>query len=220
MKGRSIPYSAKELAWIETHCADHRATTCAAFNKKFGRRVKLANFNALCKRRGWLTGRTGQFVKGQEPPNKGKRCPPGKGGRHPNARKTQFTKGHAPHNTNYLGHERIDAKDGYVYLSVAETNPHTGYERRYVLKHKWLWEQANGPLPEGHCLKALDGNRQNCDPSNWEAIPRGALPYLNGRWNGLNYDEAPAEVRPAILTMARLKHAARSKQTPHKEPTK
>lgn len=160
-----------------------------------------------------MTGRTGCFAKGQEPPNKGKKCPPGKGGNHPNARRTQFRKGNLPHNTNYLGHERTDPKDGYVYVSVAETNPHTGFERRYVLKHRWLWERRNGPLPQGMALKCLDGNRANCDPSNWEAVPRAILPRLAGgnRYRHiLDYDSAPDELKPTILAVAKLEHRARS----------
>lgn len=113
------------------------------------------------------------------PANKGKKCPEGVGGRHPNARRSQFKKGQEPHNTKHLGHERL-SKDGYVEISVAETNPHTGYGRRYVHKHVHLWEALNGPVPEGHCLKSLDGDRTNTAPANWIAIPRGALPRLNG----------------------------------------
>nr|WP_282576146.1 HNH endonuclease [Sinorhizobium meliloti] len=53
-------------------------------------------------------------------------------------------------------------------ISIDQKNPHTGFERRYVLKHRYLWEQKNGPLPAGTRLRCLDGDRQNTDPSNWE----------------------------------------------------
>lgn len=216
MKGRSIPYTADELTFIQSVSKWPRDEALAAFCQRFGRDdVSLQNFNALCKRKGWMTGRTGCFVKGQEPPNKGKRCPEGKGGRHPNARRTQFRKGQEPHNTRYLGHERTDPKDGYIYVSVAEPNPHTGYRRRYVLKHRWLWEQANGPLPDGMALKCLDGNRQNTDPANWEAVPRALLPRLAGgnRYHRVTaYDDAPAELKPTILAIAKVKHRARERR--------
>jgi hypothetical protein len=106
---------------------------------------------------------------------------------------------------NYLGHERV-SKDGYVEISVGEENPYTGYERSYVLKHKWLWEKENGKLPKGMRLKCLDDNRQNTDPANWVAIPRGALPFLNSH-RGYNYKEIPSELKPAVLALAKLKHA-------------
>jgi hypothetical protein len=212
VKGRDIPYSAAEMKWLEANrlmvISDYHRAFCAKFRRND---VSAVNLNSLRKRKGWKTGRTGCFAKGIVPHNKGKPCPPGKGGRHPNARRTQFKKGHLPHNTQYLGHERV-SKDGYVEISVDERNPHTGYERRYVLKHKWLWEKANGPVPEGHALKCLDGDKTNCDPSNWEAIPRGILPQLNGR-HGIAYDTASPEVKPVLLTLAKLKRAAREKRS-------
>lgn len=201
MKGTAIPYTAKELAWIKRHCTMPRREAHARFCRMFSRSdVSLIHFNALCKRKGWATGRTGCFVKGQVPYNKGKARP-----YNANSARTQFKKGRLPHNTKYLGHERLD-KNGYLEISVAETNPHTGYERRYVLKHRYLWEQKNGQVPKGHALKCLDGNRLNTDPSNWVLISRSLLPSLAGRW-GLNYDQAAPEVRPVLLTMAKLKHA-------------
>ena len=133
-----------------------------------------------------------------------------------NSARTQFRKGHLPHNAKGPGHETICPKDGYVYMIVAELNPYTGASTRRVLKHKWLWEKQNGPVPKGHCLKSIDGDRLNCDPENWMAIPRALLPRLNGRWTDLNYDKAEPELRPYILAVAKLKAAAdQAKQNAH-----
>jgi hypothetical protein len=211
VKGHPIRYSAEEMAWLEANRLMVISDYASAFAERFGREVAAVNLHALRKRKGWKTGRSGFFEKGQEPFNKGKPCPEGRGGRHPNARKAHFGKGHEPHNTKYLGHERV-SKDGYIEISIAETNPHTGYGRRYVLKHRWEWEQANGPIPAGHALKCMDGNKQNTDPANWEAVPRALLPRLAGgnRYRQLlAFDDAPPEVRPALLAIARLEHKAR-----------
>ncbi len=208
MRGRAIVYSIAELAWLKAHRTLPIADYASGFREGFGRAdVTAVHLHALRKRKGWKTGRTGRFEKGSVSHNKGVKCAPGRGGRHPNARKTQFRKGNLPHNTKYAGHERV-SKDGYVEISIEETNPHTGFERRYVLKHLWLWEKAHGPVPEGQCLKCLDGDRLNTDPSNWELIPRAMLPYLNGRY-GLAYQAAHPEVKPALLALAKVKHAAR-----------
>lgn len=210
MKGRAIPYSAEEMAWLEENRQMVISDYHPAFCKKFGREdVTLLNLHSLRKRKGWKTGRTGCFTKGQEPHNKGKPHPAR--GR---AIATQFKKGQTPHNTNYLGHERVDPKDGYVYISVDERNPHTGYERRYVLKHKWLWEQANGPVPDGHALKCLDSNKQNTDPSNWVPVPRAVLARLNGgRFRStLAYDAASPELKPLVMASAMLKHRIHQKR--------
>lgn len=210
MRGRSILYSAAEAAWLEENRAlvisDYRRLFC----ERFGRDVSAVNLHALRKRKGWKTGRTGCFEKGAVPFNKGLPSAPGKGGRHPNARKTQFKAGRLPHNTRYLGHERV-SKDGYVEISVAQTHPQTGFERRYVLKHRWLWEKANGPLPDGMFLKCLDGNKQNVDLTNWEPLPRAVLPYLNGH-RGFDYAAAEPEVRRSIIALAKVRHAAKGRR--------
>lgn len=210
MKGQPIIYSPEEMAWLEKNKTLIIGEYHAAFVREFGREdIAAKNLHALRKRKGWRTGRTGCFEKGQAPFNKGVPCPEGKGGRHPNARKTQFRKGNMPHNTQYLGHERV-SKDGYVEISIDETNPHTGFERRYVLKHLYLWEKKNGPVPKGMCLKAVDGNRQNSEPDNWVLIPRGVLPRLNGgrACRIMAYDTAPDELKPALLTLARVEQKA------------
>lgn len=204
MKGRQIKYSATELAWIKA-CSDmHRGEMHALFVAIFNRpELSLINLNSLCRRKGWMTGRTGCFAKGEVPHNKGKPMP-----YHPNRAATQFKKGNLPHNINYLGHERV-SKDGYIEISVDEVNPYTGYERRYALKHRHLWILANGPVPDGHCLKCLDGDRTNTDPANWDAIPYALAPRLNGKF-GRGYDDAPAEIKPTIMAIAKLEHAARN----------
>lgn len=203
MKGGHIKYSDAELAWIEARKSEPRRELHAEFMARFGRGdVTLENFKALCKRKGWMTGRTGRFIPGQPSLTKGKKMP-----FNPNSARTQFKKGGLPHNTKHLGHERVN-RDGYVEISVDQMNPHTGYERRYVHKHRWQWEQINGPVPDGMVLKCLDGDKANTDPGNWELIPRAMLPRLNGRF-GRDYDNAPPEVKPVIMAVAKLEHRAR-----------
>lgn len=212
MKGHPITYSAVEMAWLEANrllaIGEYHRTFCATFGRQG---LTAINLHSLRKRKGWKTGRTGQFAKGCEPLNKGKTCAPGRGGRHPNARRSHFKKGGLPHNTKYLGHERV-SKGGYVEISIDDGNPYTGYERRYVFKHRWLWEKTYGPLPAGMVLKCK-GDRLNTDPSNWELVPRALLPRLNGGRNKtrLPYDAAPEEIRPTIMAVAKLEHQIRER---------
>ena len=205
MRGRRIPYSTAELAWIKAHRTWPRRQAHAAFCHRFERDdVSLKNFEALCLRRGWTTGRTG-FEPGQVPWNKGGKMP-----FNVNNARTRFKKGNPAPNAKYPGHERLD-KDGYILISVPGINPYTGYERHYVRKHHHLWELRNGPVPEGWCLKCRDGDKTNTDPSNWIAIPRGMLPRLNGRY-GRDYDNAPPDLKPSIMATARLEHRAQEAQ--------
>jgi hypothetical protein len=203
VKGRWIHYSDEELAWINA-CADEpRAETHALFVQIFDRPdVSLTNFNSLCKRNGWLTGRSGQFVKGQAAHNAGKPfCPPGsaKGWFKKGERRGVATRLYQP-----IGTERM-SKCGYLERKVNDDMP---LQKRWRAVHLVEWEAVNGPLPKGHALKCLDGNRQNTDPGNWVCIPRALLPRLNGRF-GRNYDDAPDELKPTILAIAKLEHKAR-----------
>lgn len=202
--GRHLLYSAAEIEWLRSNCAMLLAEWHKAFCAEFKRTdISASQLLSLRKSRRWKTGRTGRFEKGIVPANKGKKMP-----FNANRARTEFKKGQQPPNAKYAGHERVNT-DGYVEISVDETNPHTGFERRYVHKHRRLWEQAHGPVPEGMALKCK-GDRLNCDPSNWELIPRGLLPRLNGRF-GRSYDEAPAELKPTIMAVAKLEHQLREK---------
>jgi hypothetical protein len=201
MKGRRIPWNEFELAFIKARCTMPRSELHAEFCRVFNRTdVSQQSITSLCKRNGWLTGRDGRFTPGQEAMNKGKPMP-----YHPNSAATRFRPGQTPLNRKPLWDERL-CQDGYIEMKVPLTDPYTGFPTRYMHKHRYLWEQENGLLPKGMALKCLDGNRRNCDPSNWKAIPRGLLPRLNGK-TGRNYDTAPDEVKPTILAIAQLEQA-------------
>ncbi len=193
-------YNNAELAWVKANSRKPRRALHEAFVKKFDRPdISQAALKALCLRNGWLTGRDGRLKPGNVPANKGKKMP-----YNANSARTQFKKGQSPRNAKPLGHERVNVY-GYVEVLVDQVNPYTGYKWRYVQKHIWLWEKENGPVPKGQCLKCLDGNKQNTDPANWEAIPRAVLAQLNNKWSP-KFDEAEPEVKPALLNTARLRH--------------
>lgn len=207
-KGTPLLFSPAELRWIEANGQRPRVEAHADFVARFGRTdVQLGAFKSLCKRKGWFTGRNGQFMKGQDSWNKGKPHPS-----HPNSAATTFKKGNVPANITPLGTERI-GRDGYIEVKVPVVNPYTGHPTRYMHKHRWNWEQVNGPLPKGMALKCLDGDRLNTDAENWIAVPRALLPRLaGGRWGRHSYDDAPPEMKPLLLTIAKLEHAAREKR--------
>lgn len=201
--GQWIEYLPEELAWIEARKDWPRRELHAAFCSRFGRKdVSLSNLKSLCKRRRWMTGRTGCFPPGAIPPNKGK-----KGQHSAGCEKSWFKKGQRPINKHDVGYESIDI-NGYVMICIDQPNPWTGAATRMVHKHRWLWEKANGPVPEGHRLKCLDADKLNTDPANWEAIPFALAPRLNGPF-GRGYDAAPAELKPVIMAVTKLEYAAR-----------
>ncbi len=210
MKGHHIPYGADELAWLHHNrtmpIADYHAAFVAAFARTD---VSAGNLNALRKRKGWRTGRTGQFVPGQAAHNKGVPCEPGKGAHHPNSAAHRFRKGdrlgRAARNYRPIGTERVI--DGYLERKVHDGMP---FKSRWRAVHLLNWEAVNGPLPAGHALKCLDGDRTNTDVSNWQLIPRALLPRLNGgpHKRRIAYDQAPAELKPTLMAMAKLEQRA------------
>lgn len=210
MKGHPITYSGDELAWLEENRLLPIGDYAAAFNALFGRQVEPKNLHALRKRKGWKTGRTGCFQKGQTSWNKGKPHPPR--GR---SAETQFKKGNRTGRANHvykpIGTERV-SKDGYLERKIHDGLP---LQSRWRAVHLIEWEAANGPVPKNHALKCLDGDKTNTAPNNWEAVPRALLPRLAGgnrHRRVLAFDDAAPEVRPALLAMAKLEHAARQKR--------
>jgi len=203
---RHLKFSPDEISWLRDNCTmpigDYHAGFCARFDRAD---MWAEQLQALRKREGWRTGRSGRFEQGQESHNKGKRCAEGTGGRHPNARKTQFKAGQLPHNTQGPGHVSL-GDDGYLWIVTDRRNPWTGASTWRVHLHRWQWEQKHGPVPKGQVLKCRDGNRQNADPANWEAVPRGVLSRLNGgpRKRRIAYDAAPAELKPTLMAVAKL----------------
>lgn len=171
--------------------------------------VTAPQLHALRKREGWRTGRTGQFSAGQVSHNKGKRCPDGVGGRHPNARRTQFKAGArsgvAIEIYKPIGTELV--RGGYLVRKVNDDLP---LQARWRAVHLIEWEAVNGPIPADHCLKCR-GDRLNTHPSNWELIPRALLPRLNGGRHKRRpaYDQVEPELRPAVMAAAKIEHRVR-----------
>lgn len=156
------------------------------------------------ERRGMVT----EFRKGQTPPNKGvkhrKGWAPGR------MAETQFKPGMQTKNWKPVGSTRIVS--GYWYTKVSDI-PHVRHTVNWKATHIINWEAINGPLPDGYCLKSLDGDRLNTNASNWEAVPRAILPRLNGgRLSRLAFDKAADELKPLIMTVAKLQHAAKRRR--------
>ena len=131
------------------------------FNYKFNK----TQISSALKRYNLTTGRTGRFEKGFTPWNKGI-----KGSMKPN--KSSFKKGHMPDNHKPVGSERIDNKDGYTKIKVAEPNI-------WQLKHKVIYENYYGKVEKGNVVIFLDGNKSNFDINNLRCITRKQLLTMN-----------------------------------------
>ena len=172
---RREPWTERQLAYLRKHYADMRAEDIAKrVRHTTGSVWRTASKLGLKKSPEFLAqwghmvastegARANQFAKGQEPANKGKRIEEfmSEEGIKRSSR-TRFKAGHRPHNQRDIGTECVHG-DGYVYLRI---------ESGCVLKHRYVWEQANGEVPDGYVVAFRDGNRQNCDLSNLYLLSR------------------------------------------------
>lgn len=120
-------------------------------------------------RAGEALGAAHRFRPGQAPANKGLRRPGWAPGR---MRETQFRKGErngvAARNYKPIGSERISA-DGYLERKINNDLP---MHRRWRAVHLLVWEATHGPLPPGHAVWFLNGDKSDIRLENLTLITR------------------------------------------------
>lgn len=161
-----------------------------AFNSHFEVNLDLNQLGRALKKNKIQSGRTGRFEAGSESWKLVKTHRPNSG---------TFRAGSIPANTKPLWTERVD-DEGYIQIKVPLPNPYTKAKTRYMHKHVYVWEQANGPVPEGMVILFKDGNRQNCELDNLTLVSKAERLRLTQ----LHYREVPEEYRPLLLTVAKL----------------
>ncbi len=136
-------------------------------NAAFGTSYTAGQIKAYYESHGINSGVTGRFQKGHVPANNARKgyCAPG-------CEKGWFPKGNIPTNHKPVGSERIEKKDGYVLIKTAEPNI-------YRQKHIVVWEQAYGPVPEGHVVTFIDGDKYNLRLANLRLITKAENATLN-----------------------------------------
>ncbi len=162
-------------------------------NTEYGTSFSVTQITGYVHAHGINCGRTGQFDKGSTPWNTGT-----KGLVKPNS--GQFKKGHTGTRIKPLGSERINLQDNMVLIKVAEANPHTRAPNRWKYKNVHLWEQVNGPVPDGHVIRFKDGDNRNFDIDNLVCITK----RLSLRLNQVGYYDVPAELKEVVMTTATL----------------
>ena len=69
-----------------------------------------------------------------------------------------------------IGTETLVA-DGYIKVKIAEPD-------QWEHKHRLVWEQTNGQIPENHSVIFLDGNQQNCVLENLALVDANTHGYM------------------------------------------
>lgn len=102
-----------------------------------------------------------RFQKGSVPPNKGKKVSPEV---YSKIQPTMFKKGSTPVNHRDVGAERVNVY-GYIEIKVAEPN-------RWRPKHRVMWEQVNGAIPNGYNVQFKNHNPLDCRIENLYLISK------------------------------------------------
>lgn len=102
-----------------------------------------------------------RFTKGHIPDNKGKKLSPEV---YAKVARTMFKQGNEPVNRRKIGSERVNV-NGYLEIKVAEPNI-------WRLKHRVIWEQHNGSIPEGFNIQFKNHNPLDCRIENLYIISK------------------------------------------------
>ena len=130
-------------------------------------------------------GKAYRFKKGMVTWNKGIKGYMG-------ANKTSFKKGTIPPNTVEIGTETKD-RDGYVKVKVEQPN-------FWKLKHRLIWENRFGSIPDKHAVIFINGDKDNFDLTNLALVHRRDLLYFN------RHGKYPPEIIDAQKLIYQLKN--------------
>lgn len=181
--------------------------------ERFGYEMTPTCMKQFRQRNGIRSGVTGWFRKGRAPGTKGKTleeiC-----GNDPDklakVRATQFKKGNRPFNEMEIGD--ITVVNGYKLRKKAMT----GTQReRWEFLHRAVWEEHNGPVPEGMVVTFKDSDPMNCDISNLMLITKAQSAVMTRK----GYRSGDPDITEAGAALAALEIAAGKKRKERRKRT-
>ena len=180
-------------------------------NEKFGTSFSETMMKQFRQRHGIKSGVTGWFRKGRAPANKGKKLEEFVGAERAaeikdRIRATQFRKGDRPANEVPVGTVVVNSY-GYKLRKKSMTGK---LWERWEFLHRAVWEEHNGPVPEGMLVAFRDGDRSNCSIENLVLVTPGENAYLPNK----NWRFKDPEMTDAALSTIRLKKAMEDKRGP------
>lgn len=217
-KGRIMPELSKYPVEMHAYIRDiaygrSYKDIASMINRRFGDgTITVKQTRGYLKNHKIKTGRTGCFTKGHVPWTKGKTIEeilkdPEKIRRF---YENQYKKGNVPHNALPLG-TIIKNSDGYL---IRKKQMEGSQWERWEMLHRAVWEEHNGPIPEGMMVAFKDGNTENCDIGNLILIDMAENVAMNCR----GYRSEDPDLTVAALTMLRInKRVAELKDKKQKE---
>lgn len=156
------------------------------------------------------SGLTGWYQKEHEPGNKGKKLeeyitdPE----RVKDIRKrigaTQFKKGERPANELPVGSVVVNS-NGY---KLRKRQMEGTLWERWEFLHRAVWEEYNGPIPEGMAVTFKDSDKLNCDINNLMLVTRGE----NAALTRFHYRFEDPDLTETALNVIRLRQKAQKKK--------
>lgn len=176
-------------------------------NEKFGTNFNKHRMKVFRAKYGIRSGVTGWFQKGRPPATKGKtieeicKNDPEKLAK---VRESWFRKGNRPANEKPVG-AIVMTPDGYLIRKKQMEG--TQWERWEFL-HRAVWEEHNGPIPEGMAVIFRDRDKRNCDINNLMLAQKAEVAVMTkkGYWS-----EDPDLTETALYTI-RLQQTANRKR--------
>lgn len=182
-----MKFRAEHFIYCCLHRTLPRKELTERFNAHFGTNHSVRTIGTYCKRNRILTGRKGRYGAGYTP--KDGSAPPHTQG---------FQKGQKCWKEKPIGTIRIDSKDGYKLIKIAQ--------REWRPLHVVEWEKQHGKIPEGYCLRFIDGDKTNCAIDNLALLPRAANMRINSRTIGMKQWIHDEESHVAVINTAIIEH--------------
>lgn len=196
-------FTPEERAFMVEFVPGHsHAEIRAEFHRRFGHIPSKSFPGDYIKNHKLSTGRTGRFEKGHKPANKGK---PMSKEQYDKLKGTFFKTGVPPHNADPVGTEKM-LSDGYTWVKVSN-KPKVKKSENWVQKHRLIYEEAHGKIPDGHFVTFLDGDRTNFDLNNLALVSKAEHCTLNRQ--DLRY--ADADCTRVGLTIAKIMIATKKR---------
>lgn len=189
-------YTAEEKEFLKEFVPGHSHREIAAeFSKRFPPGVTVQQIKSAVTRYHLNTGHTGRFVKGQDSHNKGRKMLDHV---YKAAQPTMFKEGSIPHNTLPVGTELV-LPDGYVWVKINDIS-RAKKNVNWRQKHRLIWEQNFGEIPEGYLVIFKDGDRRNFDLDNLACISKQVNLQLSRKH--LRYEDA--DLTEAGISVAKV----------------
>lgn len=195
-------YPKRVKEFIEkNHVGVGRHEMAELLNKEFGTHYTYKQIKTYYQNHCIKSGLDYRFKKGQVPPNKGRKgyCSPG-------SEKGWFKKGNTPMNHKPVGTEVIQGY-GYTWVKIAEPNI-------WVPKHRLIWEEEHGEIPEGSIIIFLDGNKQNITLENLALVTKAESLELT-RSDLRSENAAFTETGILIVKVKKARRVHQKKKDPH-----